>query len=57
MERFIHSFIRAYSRGLGYQAARSTAWVAVPLLVIIVLGFIGVQMGIIPAELVDSLLR
>jgi hypothetical protein len=31
--------------------------VAVPLLVIIVLGFIGVQMGIIPAELVDSLLR
>jgi hypothetical protein len=51
MEQFIKSFMRAYSRGLGYQAARSTGWVAAPLLVLIILVFFGVQFGLIPPEL------
>jgi hypothetical protein len=34
MQNIWESFIRAWGRGLGYQAARKTGWVLVPLLVI-----------------------
>lgn len=36
LQGFIQSFVRAWGRGLGYQAARTTGWILVPVLVIIV---------------------
>jgi hypothetical protein len=32
----LNSFARAYGKGLGYFAARSTSWLAIPLLIIVV---------------------
>lgn len=44
---FIRSFTRAWGRGLGYMAARSTGWILVPVLVVVVgLIFFGELVGI-----------
>lgn len=44
---FIRSFTRAWGRGLGYQAARQTGWILVPVLVVVVgLMFFGELVGI-----------
>lgn len=34
MHELWEQFIRGWGRGLGYQAARKTGWVLVPLLVV-----------------------
>jgi hypothetical protein len=39
---FIRQFTRAWGRGLGYQAARKTGWLLVPILIaIVVLAMLG----------------
>jgi hypothetical protein len=41
---FYRQFLRAWGRGLGYQAARRTGWVLVPLLIVITVIILGVQL-------------
>jgi hypothetical protein len=36
LRSIISSFARAYGRGLGYAAARKTAWLAIPMLILVV---------------------
>lgn len=43
----MRSFVRAYGRQQGYQAARKTSWLAIPLLIIVVL-FGLAEMGVVP---------
>jgi len=45
LDKFINSFVNAWGRGLGYQAARKTGWFLVPILVVIVGGMMLAQVA------------
>jgi hypothetical protein len=51
LNQLLRSFVRAYGRKTGYQAARATGWLIWPLLLVIVGGFIAAEMGVLPFDL------
>jgi hypothetical protein len=51
INQLLRSFVRAYGRKTGYQAARATGWLIWPLLLIIVGGLIAAEMGMLPFDL------
>jgi hypothetical protein len=49
--QLLRSFVRAYGKSTGYQAARATGWLIWPLLLAVVGFIILVQLGVVPAEM------